>query len=282
MARERQKPTIRAWPAKYYPEAVFPAGNRHPTEVEEFRKYFLSCVARRTPKVLKGLAVEVLPAYHHAFWQETKSKGLSWVWLENGGRRHAILAHTWFHEQTDNTWWSKNYESVRDPLLAWINKYQLRAEWVLHTALDTLCAWSRDLVLSEDDPLTAAMKRNTWNAWYLLPPRLPGQDVKAKTFEYPAWDGYDERRYKQVVQEAWKQHLDDYMNEVRLSAVDRTPARLISKPERFDMLALHLCRAGITLAEIATQLKVFKDPTAISRDIQEAGKLIGLPIRTAR
>jgi len=283
MPRKRKNKALSAYPRKY-----LPSGRDSADEREKFRELFLYQVALTTPEVVTDLARAVLPAYGETFWPEAKRRGAASVWLDNGGKYHREMARAWFHRDTGSKWWNR-YGTARDELLAWAKRYRLEAEWLLHAALDALVNWARDRV-PDDDKLTAALEREEPRSiatsgypWPFLPPWSSWRDSPKRCFEYPVWDGHDERHYQKIVTEEFEKHLTKYLHEIQAEVPLRKRVRLVTKPERFKMLALYLCRRQ-TLDQIAENenLKSRKDPTGVSRDIREAAKLIDLPLPSQR
>ena len=103
---------------------------------------------------------------------------------------------------------------------------------------------------------------------------------ESRSFTYPKWDGFDERRYEHYIREKFDEHLKGYMREVEAMAEQATEVEVLTKPERFEMLALYLCR-GETPESIGA-MKIGgtrKEKSGISRDIQSAAGYVKIPLR---
>jgi hypothetical protein len=116
-------------------------------------------------------------------------------------------------------------------------------------------------------------RQYTWGTgrmWYF--PKDPDQQ-----FNYPGWRGENVADYERSVRTEFDRHLTDYIREVEAKAAKLPKTPRLSKPERFEMLALYLCR-NMNREQIA-KAGFRKDTTVIFRDIQKAADLIDLRLR---
>jgi hypothetical protein len=102
---------------------------------------------------------------------------------------------------------------------------------------------------------------------------------RVRQFAYPAWHGEDERDYERTVRGLFDQYLEELLREVRKQSAAMIRLKPLTKPERFEMLALYLCR-DMSPEKIAEQPGFSKDPTGIYRDIRQAASMIGLSLKT--
>src|SRR5437899_1663555 len=89
-----------------------------------------------------------------------------------------------------------------------------------------------------------------------------------RQFNYAAWRGEDVDEYSQRLQKEFREHLAPYLEDVKRRANGLPRVPVLRRPERFEMLALYLCR-GMPREEIS-KTAFHKDPTVIYRDIRRA------------
>ncbi|HUQ95167.1 MAG TPA: hypothetical protein VM120_26050 [Bryobacteraceae bacterium] len=148
---------------------------------------------------------------------------------------------------------------IRGPLLDWADRYRLRYEWMLSMALDACLIWC-----CSGPPYEFRFRE--------FQPRSEG----ISTFKYPAWDGRDEKEYLREVCGLFEQHLNAEIAQQLPDRVKATP--LITRTERFDMMALYLCK-GMTPQVISTRPGLCKDPDVVRRELREVAALIGVRVR---
>jgi hypothetical protein len=105
----------------------------------------------------------------------------------------------------------------------------------------------------------------------LLPP-------KARNFEYPSWENFhcDPSRYHLIIERLFAEHLEQYLDEIQAQLPSFATSSSITKPEQFEMLALSACR-NCPAEDLEERFR--KDASVIRRDIKDAAKRIGFPIR---
>ena len=124
--------------------------------------------------------------------------------------------------------------------------------------------------------------KNAIVSWPLQPfsPTNSMFPAEPRSFVYSKWDGHDEHEYEGYIRELFDAHLKEYMGEVEEMAGRATLVEPLRKPERFDMLALYLCR-NKTPSEIGA-LGIGganKEKTGVFLDIQAAAKLVQIPLK---
>lgn len=263
--------------------------------------------------MLDHLAQRILPLYEENFWDEAGRTGVNRTYFENGVRYHRRMARSWFRRSQDS-WWDR-YASVRDPLLEWCDQYRLNAEWVIEMALKALLLWTRNFehfekfdklmsperiaryaaTLSPDlrARFLAEQRRNEervskafvqWPLMHWLPMNTGIHKPVPRTFTYPEWRGHDVDLYCRKMIEMFKQHLGIYRDEIEKKVTCMQPVPVEGKPEWFEALALKVCR-GLSAEVIGDgkHIKGYrKHYTAVSKDICDAAKRIGLPLRRGR
>jgi hypothetical protein len=82
------------------------------------------------------------------------------------------------------------------------------------------------------------------------------------------------------VREEFKKHLGEYMLEVARRAAGMKKVEGFPRPERFEMLALYLCR-GMSPEKITDELYdgTTKSVEAVYRDVRAAARLLGLTLK---
>jgi hypothetical protein len=253
--------------------------------------------------VVKQLAREILPHYRRAFHAEFEESGsLVALGLDKRAVHHKEMADALFEQQAPELRWT-GYETVREGLSAWADQYKIRTVWIARFALDALLEWtlrgsplplqelpSRDQLteyladLSSDDRAKFLLEQQRLAqqtvTFPIYPLGLQHYDPSpARVFEYPPWDGHDEQAYEKGVLRLFEGHLKRYVDEISTKTSDYVPVEPITKPERFDMLALYLCR-DLSIGQIAPLFN--KDPTGIHRDLHSAAELIDIPIPSKR
>jgi hypothetical protein len=292
MSEKRQYTTVRVSFRKY-------SSNDNNQERDGYRHLFLMCIAKRTPSVLDELATCVFPAYSRAFWSEAASRGPEAVWFDNGTMLHDQVVPVWLNQQTGSDLWNW-YDAVREPLMTWCTRYQIKTGWILKIVLDTLAQWSRDrkaFSRFEKIPanISAAAASGNQSAiewkrkleaakqqpimWPTLPTTYSALDTlgeQKRTFEYPEWEGYDKALYELAVRSAFEKHLKDHLAEIqsRIGGMDRISS---SKLEYFEMLALYYCGnlSPEQLSEKLGEVWYGSEPSVIFRHIKTATKLVG-------
>jgi hypothetical protein len=303
MPRQRTSRLLLTWPRKY-------ASRDHlATHQHNLRVHFVRCIERRTPEVVEDLAREILPHYRSAFESEASAYGSeSELYLDKRAQHHAAMAQALIGATSPADRWD-GYQAVREHLIAWADRYRLRAAWVVEWALHALLHWTsratqfssfelmkeleayaqsgpaerRERLLHELRGALEAFPRThvTWPIEGLRPEDYSARS--ARIFEYPAWEGDDIEKYAQVIKADFGKHLTEYLSEIRAQAQIFTELKPITKPERFEMLALYLCR-NLTSDRIAADPNFHegpnggKDPSVILRGIREAARLIDLPL----
>jgi hypothetical protein len=297
MPRQRISRLLRTWPRKYT--------SRHQVAAQQhnLRVHFIRCIERLTPEVVEDLARDILPHYRSAFKSEATAYGSETeLYLEKRAQHHAVMAEALIGPTSPADRWD-GYEAVREHLIAWADRYRLGAAWVVEWALHALLHWTsratrflhfelsteleayalsrpteqRERLLHELRRAVEALPTTyvTWPIEELRPEDYSARS--ARVFEYPAWEGDDIQMYTQVIKAAFGNHLTEYLSEIRAQAQAFIQLKPITKPERFEMLALYICR-NFTTDKIAEHLDIGKDPSGILRDIREAAKLIDLPL----
>ena len=311
MPSRSQRPAIKIWPRKYYTSPT--KEHREAIRLHNYRCFFLKSIENCTPEVVDDLAYYIQPRYAKEFWADCEQAGPTHTMFDNFVKYHQHYAHSWFLGSRD-FWWDR-YATVREELLAWAQYYKPQAEWVLKMALDAMGEWTQhfthfekfetvlpqavieerakrispDLQSQYLEEMRAHAERVnnaviSWPARPYTPANSiykPDSQSDLKTFQYPKWDGYDESSYERSIRSLFESHLEECMREVRDLASRATPVEIMTKPERFDMLALYLCRDK-KLEEIAAMKLggVRKDKTGVSKDIGEAAELVKISLKT--
>jgi hypothetical protein len=307
MASNTERRAIQIWPRKYYMSAT--EEHREAIRLHNYRSYFLKCIEKQTPEVVEHLASKIRPLYEKEFWADCDKYGYAInVKFDNHVKYHDRCSYSWFLG-THDFWWD-HYGTVRDPLLAWARQYRLSAEWVLKMALDAMLEWTwhhthfekfeyvppRSVVEGRARKISPDWRsaflrearaheekvRNAIVSWPVRPftPINSLFPTELESFKYPKWDGHDEKTYERAIRELFDAHLKQYLVEIGEIAKRATVVKPLTKLERFDMLALHLCRDK-KLEEIAAMAigVVHKVKSGVSKDIKEAAKLVKIPLK---
>ncbi|HXI43538.1 MAG TPA: hypothetical protein VNH18_19910 [Bryobacteraceae bacterium] len=284
-----QKPKrISLGSGKYYDPEKSRASVKHNARV-----LFLQAVENRTPAVLNALRGDPWDLYEALYRRVTPPQS-EHDWLYS---IHPVIVSDWFAGRPSAGWTPRARAALtrlKKSLFAWGSNYNILAEWTLGYALDTMMFWTEyesvpdrrrydrwlrkqlDKALPSDGGTESSCYgiRYSWGIgayWYF-------DKRERRHFEYQNWQGEDEGEYQQRIRVEFDQHLESYMSEIRnrASALPRTPD--VTKPERFDMLALYLC-GRMSRDRIAALPDFAKDTSVIYRDIREAADLIDLPLR---
>jgi hypothetical protein len=302
--RQPKRKSIRLYATKYYPAASADSIRTH-----HYRALFLRSVEQSTPEVVTELACEILPLYRREFHrdQEEREDTSHSLFLTNYSDFHPRMAKSWFTGKKD-VWWHR-YPTVRNPLRAWAERYRVKEPWMLQYALDALGEWAVNYAsfekceqpASEQEIRARAAKlaqahreafcgemrernkrirkaRISWPVFPITPSTIQRDRVDAEVFSYPRWNGFDERRYERYVRDLFAKHIAEYMVKVRTESCGLQRVESLTKPERFDMLALYLCRRK-SMAQIAKLPGFWKDRTGIYKDIRKAATLVGLRLQ---
>jgi len=202
--------------------------------------------------------------------------------------------------------------NVRESGRPWSKRYNLSAEWVLKMALDAMLDWtwhhthfdkfdlvpSQEVISERANRMSPEMRPVFLREMRKLKKRVSTASIEwpvnlywpnnvtqqggpdQRSFTYPEWDGYDEKLYARAVREHFERHFKDYLAEVDELAKKATKVETLTKPERFAMLALYLCRDK-KLEEIGAMKigGVYKEKSGVSKDIREAAYLIKIPLK---
>jgi hypothetical protein len=265
---------------KYYNPVTSRASLKHNARVA-----FLQAVENKTPEVLNSLHHDVWHFYESIYWRVSAPESEE-DWLYS---IHPGIVSDWFTGRPAANWTPRSRPALnrlKKALFAWASNYNIFAGWTIMYALDAMMFWAAyqsfpdhrrmgRWLRTEDDLQSRSYGiQQTWGIgtrWYF-------EKRELRRFEYPNWQGEEEDDYRDRVDQQFKLHLQRYMSEIRKQASTLPKIPKISKPERFEMLALYLCR-GMNREQIAKRREFSKDVTVIYRDIREAAQMIDLPLR---
>lgn len=299
MSRERKRQEIPAWNRPYLqPE-------QRAAELQNYRVFFIQCIEQCTPFVVEELARDVLPPYAQAFRAETEEyESLSLLYIDKRAEHHQAMAEALLDMTSPADRW-RRYRLVQPPFREWADRYKLKVDWALKFALDALLEWTfRNTIFpkfsqpseSEAEVYSATLSpadrraflqvRQAVNSerigWPIVPlghEHFTTDPLPTRAFEYPAWDNEDERLYDQAVRQKFDQHMKKYLEEIRQRIGALVPAKPITKPERFRILAQYLC-GDRSIGQLASQFG--KDSSGVQRDLQSAARLIEIPLPNKR
>jgi hypothetical protein len=280
-----------------------------------YRYLFLKAIERQTPEVLTRLRHRVWPQYDSLYWRVVPPIShtqwlfgihpqLAWSWMSDK------KPEGWTPRA------SRTLAALKRRLFEWSAKHQIHSDWMLMRALDTMFYWThtesdpgrqgrerrfdREWKRRLKGQLEQEWDRE-WKQYFGSDPETgPGSDPEPETedatryswdafprwffpgdadqhFVYAGWRGEDPLEYIQDVLAQLGKHLRGYLVTVgrRAASLPKTP--VLRNPERFEMLALYLCR-NMTREQIK-KAGFHKDLSVIFRDIQKAANLIGLTLR---
>jgi hypothetical protein len=288
--RARKSEVVKMGEGAYYDPKASQGSLDH-----NYRYLFLDAIERRTPEVLSALRSEVWPEYEKVYWGVSPSHTNDY-WMYT---LHPTLAWSWLSNTKPPGWTAKAFRALaplKKSILRWAKNHGILADWMLMRALDSMLLWTiheshpsrlknvarlnrelnKLLGITEDrsDGRSAHTRPALWwvsRRWY-FPKAVDRQ------FTYAAWAGEDETEYERRLLKEFQGHLAPYLGEVKDRAKTLPRIPVFRRPERFEMLALYLCR-GMTREQIAAETEFNKDPTVIYRDLNAAAKMIGLQLR---
>jgi hypothetical protein len=246
---------------KYYNPIKSRASLEHNARVA-----FLRAVENKTPEVLNSLHRDVCHLYERVYRVSPPQSEDDWLYSIHPG-----IVSDWFTGRPGTNWTPRSRPALnrlKKALFAWASNYNISAGWTIGYALDAMMFW----VAYQSFPDRRRVRR--WG----IGPRWYFEKREFRRFEYPNWQGEKEDAYRDRVHQQFELHLQRYMSEIRNQASTLPTIPKISKPERFEMLALYLCR-GMNREQIAELREFSKDVTVIYRDLREAAQMIDLPLR---
>lgn len=273
---------------KYYNPVTSRASLKHNARVA-----FLQAVENKTPEVLNSLHHDVWHLYERVYWRVSPPQSEDdWLYCLHPG-----IVLDWFKGRPAANWTPRSrprLNRLKKALFAWASNYNIFAEWTILYALDAMMFWAAYQSFPDHRRVRRSLRRQldkelgtedcprsrsygiqqTWG----IGPRWYFEKRELRRFEYPNWQGEEEDDYRDRVHQQFELHLQSYLSEIRNQASTLPKIPKISKPERFEMLALYLCR-GMNREQIAELREFAKDVTVIYRDIREAAQMIDLPLR---
>jgi len=172
-----------------------------PTTRESARDQLLRTIKRYRPDVLVSLAANVLPLYSKFYRPDVQ--------------QHHLLQWWQLRDKNDKKWNRQRAASdggimplfqLERALLHWADSYNLKKEWFLDYALQTLSLWCR----------LGRSKDLDW-AYSLQVPRYVAVDVPSKfRFEYDPWDPTVDtwRSHRKKVTQAFEVARDAYRDTI--------------------------------------------------------------------
>lgn len=277
MGRESNKrsPAMLGWPR---PEA--PA-DRLLFVQHNYRAYFLKCIERQAPEIVKSLVDTTLALYMESFHAEA---GQSQQWnnlaFEKRTRHHPEMARVLFDQSAAQMPWN-GYVRVRLLLESWVQSYALNTPWVAREALDALLQWTLRA------PVICDGRQIEWPIKPIFPRSLEPTENRAFKYRMYAKAAYswlspdDLAEFRRETLRAFQLQFDA---ELELEAVERPSPEFITlkavtKPERFAWLVLYQC-LGHSFEHIGSRFH--RDSSVVQRDVTECARLIEIPLRSAR
>ncbi|NPV52636.1 MAG: hypothetical protein HPY71_03830 [Firmicutes bacterium] len=217
----------------------------------EAQSFFLIAVERLAPEVLKALAEEVYPCY--------QGEDMRYV-----------------------------PDSLRAALDAWMQKFHIKADWILEQALDTMSLWRQYPPVLKWEPLEWGIIALGPAEWYPVP-----KEEQRLIFHSDGWHIDIETRgqARDRLMSEFKAYLEEYLNYVEAIAGGRGWTRTFEKRGRsargkpdlhFEWLVRHQVQ-GWTCERIAEEYggeDQWLDPASVWQGIRETAELIGLRLRT--
>ncbi len=215
------------------------------------QRLFLEAIRKEAPQVLKALKEDVLPKC-----PSTKTvKNLRWFTIKRDRQ------------------YNRQYSELRDALLFWADRFNLREEWILEIALKTVMLWRSAKSQAEIEPLH----------WF-----IPGvgywgvvsdEDAAIK-FSRSGWDPIAETRttFKKRMMADFESFLENYLDKldaiVQERGLKKTPKK--NENEHFTWLAKWYVGNYNSFGEIARAVNVERQSATLG--IQKAAAMCGLPV----